>query len=71
MITAKEHCCEECAILPPGFNAYFPCNKPATVMVSTERLTEGPYRMCEMCAHHSVKNRGMKIMGEYKNAPPR
>lgn len=64
MLKAQPDCCEECA-LGMG-NAYIPCNKPATVIVDTGRKTEGPYRMCDMCADHSVKNRGMKIIGVYK-----
>ena len=56
MIKAKPDCCEEAA--PVGFGGYIPCNKPATHLVSWPDRGEGPYRMCEMCEWHSVKNRG-------------
>lgn len=62
MIKARPHGCEEAAI---GFgDAYFPCNRPATKVVST-KTTEGPYRMCDACADHSVRNRGMRVLGPY------
>ena len=64
-VKAKEHCCEECAILPPGMNFYMPCNKPATKMIGWPARKEGPYRMCDDCAWHSVKNRGATEMGSY------
>lgn len=47
-------------------NAYIPCNKPATKIIQPKSKSEGPYRMCDMCADHSVKNRGMKLVGPYK-----
>jgi hypothetical protein len=65
MMKASEHCCEECAILPTGFDAYIPCNKPATKVIATGRATEGPYRMCDACADHSIRNRGMTLVGPY------
>lgn len=65
MIKAQPHCCEEAA-LGMG-DAYLPCNRPATKMIDVNRpgSTEGPYRMCDACADHSVKNRGMKELGPY------
>jgi hypothetical protein len=68
MIKAKPDCCEEAA-LGMG-DAYFPCNKPATKLISVNRpgSSEGPYRMCDACADHSVRNRGMKEIGPYSRA---
>lgn len=66
MLKAKPDGCEEAA-LGMG-NAYFPCNKPATVMVDTGRSTEGPYRMCDACADHSIRNRSMRIIGPFGGA---
>ena len=65
MIKAQPHCCEEAA-LGMG-NAYLPCNKRATKIIDVNRpgSTEGSYRMCDACADHSVRNRGMKEIGPY------
>jgi len=38
---------------------YIPCNKPAVMNVQFAS-GEGPYRMCEVCGWHAVKNRGAK-----------
>ena len=61
MIAAKIGCCEEVNYLVPSL----PCNKPAEVMVGWPDRGEGPYRMCLMCASHSLKNRGASNMGPY------
>jgi len=66
MLKAKPDCCEECAM---GAPIYIPCNKPATVIVKTRDAT--PYRMCEHCADHNVRNRGAKIIGPYQPASTR
>lgn len=65
MIMARRNGCEEAA-LGMG-DAYFPCNRPATKIISVNRpgSTEGPYRMCDACADHSVRSRGMKEVGPY------
>lgn len=57
-LQAKPDCCQEAAILPPGFDAYIPCNKPATKVIGWKGRSDAPVRMCDMCAHHNVKNRG-------------
>lgn len=43
----------------------FPCNKPAIRMIGWPARGEGPYRMCEMCADHSTKNRGATDLGPF------
>lgn len=63
-LKAKEHCCEEAALLP--FPGYIPCNKPAVSMVGWPDRGEGPYRMCEACADHNVRNRGATLIGPYE-----
>lgn len=64
-LRAKDGCCEEAS--PLSHNFYIPCNKPATKIVDVNRRgsSEGPYRMCDACADHSVRNRGMKVLGPY------
>lgn len=63
MITAKPHCCEEAAM---GMgDAYIPCNKPATKIVRPKSDTEPDLRMCDGCADHSVRNRGMTLVNDY------
>lgn len=38
------------------------CGKPSTQII---RFTnEGPYRMCNECSWHSVKNRGATVIGD-------
>jgi len=59
MFEAKEDCCQEVSFVNP----MFPCNLPATKVITWK--TEGPYRMCDMCADHSVKNRGATLVGGY------
>lgn len=67
MLKAKEHCCEEAA-LGMG-DAYIPCNKPATKIIRPRHNGEPDLRMCDFCADHSVRNRGMTLVGPYA-APP-
>lgn len=67
MIKAKEHCCEEAA-LGMG-DAYIPCNKPATKIIRTNHAGEPDLRMCDFCADHSVRNRGMTLVGPYVSPP--
>lgn len=40
-----------------------PCNQPATKRIGWPERGEGPYRMCDMCADHSIKNRGATDLG--------
>lgn len=46
---------------------YIPCNRPAVCMI--QMRSEGPYRMCEMCADHNVRNRGGTDVGPYEGEP--
>jgi len=62
MLKASEHCCEEAS--PLSGSAYIPCNAPAVFMVKNR--DPQPYRMCQACADHNVRNRGAKIIGPYK-----
>ena len=64
---AKPGGCEEAVILFPGQTKAFSCNKPATVMVGWPARNEGPLRMCDEHAHHSIKNRGATNLGECKD----
>jgi hypothetical protein len=43
---------------------YIPCNAPATRMIKN-RDPQSPYRMCDMCADHNVRNRGGEDVGPY------
>lgn len=65
MIAVQPHKCEEMVALPGG--GVLPCNKPATKMIDVNRhgSSEGPYRMCDACADHSVRYRNMKVIGPY------
>ena len=63
ILRAHPHCCEE-ASSTIGF--YAPCNRPATKMVGWEHRSEGPYRMCDECADHNVRNRGAVVLGPYE-----
>jgi hypothetical protein len=62
--TAKPGGCEEQADIP-GLQVYMPCNAPAVRIVKPKYRNEGPYRMCEMHADHSIKNRNFEDLGEY------
>ena len=66
IIEAKPGCCEEAAL---GMPLYVPCNKPARYMVGWLHRKEGPYRMCEMCAYHNVRNRGATALGDFVATP--
>jgi hypothetical protein len=66
MLEAKPDCCQATA-LGMG-DAYIPCNKPATKVVKPKGRGEGSYRMCDMCADHSLRNRGFKLVGSYKTS---
>lgn len=60
-LKAKPDCCEEAS--PQSHLFYIPCNRPATNLVQLR--DEGPYRMCEMCTYHNIKNRGGTDLGPY------
>jgi hypothetical protein len=60
-LKAKPHCCEEAS--PASHNFYIPCNRPAAKIVKTR--DPEPYRMCDICANHNVRNRGATIVGDY------
>lgn len=48
--------CEEAS--PLSKESYIACGAPATKTIGWENRTEGPYRMCDSCADHNIKNRG-------------
>ena len=56
--------CEEASPLSTLY--YIPCNRPATRMIKTSDTK--PYRMCDMCADHNVRNRGAKDLGPYEES---
>lgn len=60
-LSAKPGCCEEASLWSREF--YIPCNEPAKYMVKNR--DPKPYRMCDMCADHNVRNRGAKIIGPF------
>ena len=62
-LKAKPDCCEEAS--PMSRNFYIPCNRPASSLVYSPQ-DKATYRMCEMCADHSVRNRRMTDAGPYK-----
>jgi len=57
--------CEESSLHMPAL----PCNAPATTMIAWPNRAEGPYRMCNACANHSLKNRGAVNAGPYDGPP--
>lgn len=61
-LKAKPGHCEEAALLPPGFSAYIPCNKPAVAIIGWHRRPDDPIRMCMNCLIHNVKNRGGEVI---------
>jgi hypothetical protein len=66
-LKAAPGCCEEASTLSAQF--YIPCNRPATRMIrNTDQ--QSPYRMCEMCADHNVKNRSATDAGPYTGPAP-
>lgn len=66
-IEATAHGCQEARL---GFPGYIPCNDPATTWVGWIKRGEGPYRMCEACAHHNLKNRGADELGPFTPGVP-
>lgn len=62
-LKAKVNCCEEAS--PASGEHYIPCNAPATRLIGWPERKEGPYRMCEMCADHSIRNRGATDQGPF------
>lgn len=50
--------CEEAS--PLSREVYIPCNAPATRRIWSAR-DRRVYRMCEPCADHAVRNRGMRL----------
>lgn len=69
MIEAKPNGCQESNMIIPTL----PCNAPAIRMIGwvdrSGEVREGPYRMCAMCADHSLRNRGAKDLGEFVAVP--
>lgn len=61
MIEAKPDGCQESNYIIPTL----PCNQPATKMIGWPKRGEGPYRMCDGCADHSVRNRGAEDLGPF------
>lgn len=57
-LVAQYGCCEEASMLSQ--TVYIPCNAPAVVLVNNG--DRRPYRMCEACACHNVKNRRAKVV---------
>ena len=66
MIKVKPDSCEESNYFYPEL----PCNKPAVRMIGWPDREEGPYRMCEACADHSIKNRGAVDFGPFEGKQP-
>jgi hypothetical protein len=64
---AKPGCCEEASTLSHAF--YIPCNKPATKVIFS-KSDNRELLMCDACADHSVRNRGMKFLRPFEWAPP-
>ena len=59
--TADPNGCQEAS--PKSSLSYIPCNRPATRMVKTK--DPDPYRMCDTCADHNVRNRGAEDIGQF------
>jgi hypothetical protein len=62
-LRAKPGGCEEAS--PMSHHFYIPCNRPATRMIKN-RDPQSPYRMCDICADHNVRNRGAEDVGPFK-----
>ena len=62
-LKAKDGCCQEAA--PTSLSIYVPCNAPAHYLVAYHGRTEGPYRMCEPCKEHNVRNRNGYVVSLY------
>lgn len=65
-LKADDHCCEDASAL--STTHYIPCNRPAVFIVYSER-DKRDYRMCQLCAQHSIQNRDMQVKETYKGAP--
>ena len=61
----KEDGCEEAVFLFPGQKSPFHCNDRPSNWIGWPLRKEGPYRMCEQHASHSVKNRGAVDLGPW------
>ena len=64
-LEARPGCCQEAS--PNSRSYYIPCNSPARKIVAfvhDNKVTEGPYRMCEACAWHNVNRRGASYVCE-------
>jgi hypothetical protein len=61
-LKARPGGCEEAS--PMSHNFCIPCNRPATRMIKNR--DPRPYRMCDMCADHNVRNRGAEDVGPFK-----
>jgi hypothetical protein len=61
-LTANPWGCEEASILSHSF--YIPCNRPATRLIKNSD-PQSPYRMCDECADHNVRNRGAEDVGPF------
>jgi hypothetical protein len=61
MIEAKPDGCQESNYIIPTL----PCNQPATKMIGWPKRGESPYRMCDGCADHSIRNRGAEDLGPF------
>lgn len=62
MLKAGKGRCEEAS--PFSYGGYIPCNAPAVVLVQHKGRSEGPYRMCALCASHNVHNRNAEVVRE-------
>lgn len=60
-IVADDNGCEEASTASHAF--YIPCNAPAVAYVYNG--DRRPYRMCEWCASHNVRNRGGLLLGPW------
>jgi hypothetical protein len=60
-LSANPGCCEEASLYSREF--YIPCNRPAEFLVQTK--DKSPYRMCDMCTDHNVRNRGAHVIATY------
>ena len=71
-LKAMAGCCEEASTMSRRF--YIPCNQPATRMVQFRGGAtaggEGPYRMCDSCSWHNVRNRGAEDIGAFAPEKP-
>lgn len=61
-LKARPDGCEDASAL--STTHYIPCDRPAVFIVKNQAGTK--YRMCQLCAQHSVQNRRMEIVETYK-----